>query len=67
MYPVYTRDLSSGRVHIRIQQGKRLLVDERCNLDSAGAYEVVPETSLVDVDDEAFCHWCFPDEPEKES
>lgn len=53
---VFTRDLSSGTVHKRVRDGDRLLVDERCNLDSAGKYEVV--TSLDTNED--LCGYCFP-------
>ena len=59
---VFTRDLTSGTVHKRIRDGARLLVDERCNLDQAGAYEVI--VSLDTSED--LCEHCFgaaePDE-----
>ena len=58
---VLTRDQSSGRIHRRVRDGDRLLVDERCNLDQAGAYEIVDEAALADVDAEAFCGHCFPE------
>jgi hypothetical protein len=58
---VFTRDTSSGRIHRRVRDGDRLLVDERDNLDQAGAYEIVEEAALADVDAEAFCRHCFPE------
>jgi hypothetical protein len=56
---VYTRDLSSGKVHKRVRQGERLLVDERCNLDQAGAFEIVDPDNAGDFT----CGHCFPDQP----
>lgn len=56
---VYTRDLSSGTVHKRTRRGDTLLVDERCNLDQAGAYEVIDPDDAGDYT----CGHCFPDQP----
>jgi len=66
---VYTQDLSSGKVHARLQEtfaGRtRMLVDERCNLDQAGKYARIKETEIdsldvTDVEPEQLCHFCFP-------
>jgi len=38
---ILTRDASSGMVHKRVRNGRRLMVDERCNLDDAGRYLVI--------------------------
>jgi hypothetical protein len=60
---VYTRDLSSGKVHKRIHDGDRLLVDERCNLDQAGEFEVIDPDQAGDYT----CGHCFPDQPEDDA
>ena len=54
---ILTRDRSSGKVHKRIRQGVRLMVDERCNLDDAGRFLIIPDVS--DVDAESLCRFCF--------
>jgi hypothetical protein len=56
---VLTEDASSGRIHKRVREGGRLLVDERCNTDAAGAYEVIG--SAVDADPARLCRYCFPE------
>lgn len=40
---VLTRDRSSGRIHKRVRIGKGLASMEGCNLDQAGAYEILFE------------------------
>jgi len=63
-----TRDLSSGRYHHRYRVEDRLLVDERCNLDQAGAYEIVqghlgngPFAGIpLGTNLDLLCKWCFP-------
>jgi hypothetical protein len=58
---IYTRDLSSGRVHKRWRMpGGNLATYEACNLDEAGDYIVADD--LTDIDAEAFCERCFPEE-----
>jgi len=57
---VLTRDRSSGRIHKRVREGNRLLVDERCNLDAAGAFDEVTEAALEDADVGQACEFCFP-------
>jgi hypothetical protein len=57
---IYTRDLSSSRIHKRWRMpGGNLATFEGCNLDDAGDFEVV-DTLSADSDDEAFCKRCFP-------
>ncbi len=58
---ILTRDRSSGRVHRRVRIGDRrgFLVDERCNADQSGAYEVIASTEGIEPD--ALCRWCFPE------
>jgi hypothetical protein len=58
---VLTRDTTSGRIHKRVQLDGRLLVDERDNLDDAGAYEVVTEADIEDLPVAVFCRHCFPE------
>ena len=52
-------DSSSGRIHRRYEDGDRLLVDERCNLDLAGAFRVVTAGELEAAEPERFCEYCF--------
>jgi hypothetical protein len=56
---ILTRDEHSGRIHKRIRNGRRLMVDERCNTDDAGAYLVIPESALAEVDADSLCRFCF--------
>ncbi len=58
---ILTRDRSSGRVHRRLRIGDRrgFLVDERCNADQSGDYEVLASTEGIEPD--ALCRWCFPE------
>lgn len=60
---ILTRDSSSGRLHKRIQieDSDELLTYEGCNLDEAGAFEVVDEGAITAADPEALCVRCFPD------
>lgn len=71
--PITTRDQSSGRFHERVRVGTRLLVDERCNLDVAGAYDVMPRGGRADrgdgipigTDPAMVCKFCFPDDEDE--
>jgi hypothetical protein len=60
---VYTRDVSSGRIHKRYPtpDGK-LATLEGCNLDDAGAYEIVDEDTVANADHDTLCRNDFPDE-----
>jgi hypothetical protein len=57
---IYTRDLSSGRVHKRILIEGKAASLEADNLDDAGAYEVI--TTLDGVEPADLCQRCFPPE-----
>lgn len=56
---IYTEDTSSGTIHKRVREGDRLLVDERCNLDSAGAYRVLTQVEVEAAPPEKRCRHCF--------
>lgn len=78
---IVTRDKSSGRFHKRfiissrgfdadqsLKRAQRILTDERCNLDQAGSYDVMPTISRaidgrgvpVGTDESLLCEYCFP-------
>jgi hypothetical protein len=60
---IYTRDLSSGIIHKRWRMpGGNLATFEADNLDDAGDFEIVAQDGLADVDAEAFCKRCFPED-----
>lgn len=62
---VYTKDRSSGRIHIRSRSPSgRLLSDEGCNLDQAGGYDVITEQEALDAPEELRCRNDFS-EPEE--
>lgn len=56
---VLTRDESSGKIHKRVRNGKRLMVDERDNLDAAGTYRIIGQSEVEDADPSSLCEWCF--------
>lgn len=64
---VHVRDVSSGRVHqrVRVGPGKPLASFEGCNADAAGAYSVLTDAEVAEVDPDALCRRCFP-EPDPE-
>jgi hypothetical protein len=60
---VYTRDLSSGRIHRRFTTPSGSLASlEADNLDDAGEYEVITPDALSDVEPEKLCARCFPED-----
>lgn len=59
---VYTEDTSSHRIHKRIREGGRLLVDEACNLDQAGAYRVLTQREVDAADMWQLCERDFANE-----
>jgi hypothetical protein len=61
---VHTRDLSSGRIHLRIRVGSTLFVDERCNLDQAGEYEEIDQEAVDAAARAAKCLRCYPPDVE---
>lgn len=54
---VYTRDATSGRVHKRVRVGEGLASLEACNLDDAGAFEIL--ASIEDIEAADLCQRCF--------
>lgn len=59
---VLTRDSSSGRIHRRIRMPSgELLSNEGCNLDDAGAYEVIDAEQLANAEAGQLCENDFPD------
>jgi hypothetical protein len=63
---VETRDVSSGRVHARYATGQGELEGlEGCNLDSAGAYEVLTPEAFAEIRaelPESICDNCHRDD-----
>lgn len=55
---VYTRDLSSGKVHRRVVVEGGYASLEADNLDEAGEFEVIE--TLDNVESESLCERCFP-------
>lgn len=65
---VYTRDLSSGRVHQRYRTpGGNLASLEADNLDDAGDYVVITADEAAAAPAEMRCERCFPAAPEPEA
>lgn len=56
---VYTRDLSSGRVHRRVVIPGGYASLEPDNLDEAGEFEVIETLDLIEKGD--LCRRCFPE------
>lgn len=57
---VFTRDKSSNRVHERLHFRDRWFVDERCQTDQSGAFEVLGDAfdqTLEPTD--LLCRFCF--------
>lgn len=50
--------VDGGHVHVVAEDGRRRLVDERCNLDEADRVSAELELPVVD-DPTAFCGHCF--------
>ena len=62
---VYTRDLSSGRVHRRVLVEGKYMSLEADNLDDAGEFEVIESIDGAEPGD--LCERCFGKrEPEEE-
>lgn len=62
---IITRDKSSGRYHRRriehTEDGDdRILVDERCQTDQAGRYDVLDGGVPESADDDTLCRFCWP-------
>jgi hypothetical protein len=58
---VFTRDSSSGQIHRRINVDGELYTIEGCNLDDAGAYEIVGPDALENAEPGQLCENDFPD------
>lgn len=61
---IITRDRSSERIHFRyieVQENgaERTLVDERCQTDQSGKFDVLTEVP-ESADRNTLCRWCFP-------
>jgi hypothetical protein len=62
--PIVTRDRSSGKYHeryvvVQVNGNERIVVDERCQADQSGKYDVleaVPESA----DRNTLCYYCYP-------
>lgn len=71
---ILTQDLSSARVHERIEQTQdngniRYLVDERCQTDQSGHWVELSdpiidalEFRIAGLEDDDYCKFCFPRE-----
>lgn len=61
---VHVRDVSSGRVHrrVRIAGSHQLASFEGDNADTAGAYSVLTDAELAEVERDDLCGRCFPKE-----
>lgn len=66
---VYTEDVSTGRVHIRIHVDGALLTDERDNLDDAGEFREIGEAEAMAKPADLRCQRCFPtlDQPKADA
>lgn len=58
MNEVFTRDLSSGKVHRRVQLDGGYASLEADNLDDAGEFEVIDSLDNIEAAD--LCERCFP-------
>lgn len=61
---VHVRDTSSGRVHkrFRVEGSHQLASFEGDNADTAGAYSVLTDAELAEVERDSLCRRCFPPE-----
>ncbi len=62
--PITTRDRSSGKYHeryvvVQTNGGERIAVDERCQADQSGSYDVV-EAPREGADRNELCYYCYP-------
>lgn len=60
---VFTRDLSSGRVHLRVLVAGKYASLEADNADDAGEFEVITAEQFAEIEAADLCRRCFP-EPE---
>lgn len=62
---ITTVDRSSGKYHerwieVQLDGNERVLVDERCQTDQSGRYDVLPEGPPESADVNTLCRWCYP-------
>lgn len=57
---VITRDKSSGMIHLRLRFNGKLYVQEGCNTDDAGDFDILPHLP-EDMEVAKFCRNDFPD------
>lgn len=60
----FTRDRSSGRIHLRLKVNGVLQSAESDNLDAAGDFDVVDESVLETAEPGQLCERCFPKDGE---
>ena len=60
---VYVRDISNQRVHKRFKEDgvRGLYSHESDNADSSGAYEVLTDAEMAEIEEGNLCRRCFPD------
>lgn len=61
---IYLRDRTSGRIHVAVRRGRRLLTDEGDNLDQAGERDEITADELANAEAADLCRRCFPTEGE---
>lgn len=61
---VIVRDTSSGRVHKRflVEGTHQLAAYEGCNADQSGAYSVLTDAEAENVERDAQCRRCYPED-----
>ena len=64
---IFTRDLSSGRIHRRIVIDGKSYSIEQDNLDQAGDFEIITADTLSDAEPEALCRNCFPEKQDQQT
>lgn len=58
--PVVTQDRTSLRLHVRIRFNDTWYVDERCQTDQSGDFDIVgPWTNAIHPTPELMCRFCF--------
>ena len=59
MNEIYLRDRSSGRIHVAVRRGDRLLTDEGCNRDQAGEADEITADEMAGADPGDLCRHDF--------
>ena len=55
----FTRDRSSGRIHVAARRDGGLLTSSACNADQAGDRDEVTAEQVSDADPDKLCKRCF--------